>query len=158
MILCDEDILDLCMTRQLVTPFDADLIQPASLDLRLGFDFIDKATGQQFKADSLHMVPGRLYLAHTLEYLRLPNGYAGDLKLKSTIGRKDINHALSGWIDPGFFGTLTLELSVLSEQVIKAGHPIVQIVIHKMRESRKPYQGRYQGQDKPTAAREPKAE
>ena len=93
-------------------------------------------------------------LASTVEYITMPLDYAGVLYLKSTPARAGLDHALAGFVDCGFCGTLTLELHAHREIILVAGERLVQLVLYRM-EGRpdRPYQGRYQGQEGPTEAR-----
>lgn len=57
------------------------------------------------------MMPNSLALGATVETFRLPLNISAEYSLKSTLGRNFLGHMLAGWIDPGFTGTLTLELT-----------------------------------------------
>jgi len=110
---------------------------PSSLDLRLGSEFISTRTTASTHIDltearekldaqmaayfevrnvgptgSFVLHPGEFALASTLEFIRLPRDIAGRLEGRSSIGRLGIQvHATAGFVDPGFEGTLTFELS-----------------------------------------------
>lgn len=106
-------------------------IQPASVDLRLGHSirvfqhrskpFIDSANHDpedythEFKlkdGERLIIHPGEFLLANTIEWLMLPPDLVGKVDGRSSIGRLGILiHATAGFIDPGFQGELTLEIS-----------------------------------------------
>lgn len=157
MILPDFEIHRLCRSEQLVTPYNPTLVNPASLDLRLGNQFIDLHTGDEREAESITLRPGDAVLATTLEYVRIPVYCAGLLALKSSSARRGLDHALAGWIDPGFEGEITLELHAHREVTFNAGQPVIQIVLLRMLEApREPYQGKYQKQRGPTPARQSK--
>ena len=53
----------------------------------------------------------------------------GELRLKSSAARNGLDHALAGWIDPGFDGTLTLELHAHRPIELQAGKAYVQLVV-----------------------------
>lgn len=143
-----------CETSGLVTEYDEALINPASIDLRLGNEFVDLHTGQRYVADEITLRPGDAILATTLEYVRIPVDAAACIYLKSSSARKGLDHALAGWIDPGFCGQVTLELHAHREVTFQAGQRVVQMVVMEMMGSPdKPYQGRYQNQSGPTEAR-----
>lgn len=189
---------------KLVEPYDSSLVNPASIDLRLGRRFINRSEaklnyvlegktyvaseGEAFEADSVYLIPGVALLASTLEYIRIPatptlienpfysalqgadannpkqfllNPLCASVYLKSSAARRGLDHALAGWVDPGFEGELTLELHSHTEEVIEAGKRYVQLVLLMMfAPPTKGYGevGRYQGQTGPTEARTMKGE
>ncbi|GAA5500406.1 dCTP deaminase, dUMP-forming [Deinococcus xinjiangensis] len=100
--------------------------------------------------------PGYFYLAHTEEYTTLPDDACAQLILKSSSGRKGLDHAHSGWGDPGFSGQWTFEFTAHLECSFRRGQRIAQLVF--MACDAKPEQtyaktGRYQGQTGVTEAR-----
>lgn len=120
MILADFQIRALCESG-MVTPFDPSLVNPASLDLRLGSNIlIESAEGPELVPYSLahhtaddpyRLVPGQFVLAETQETFNLPNNLAGQFVLKSSRAREGLQHLLAGYCDPGWHGSrLTLEL------------------------------------------------
>lgn len=107
-------------------------INAASLDLTLGsallvesapsgsYSVVDLSekevpamrTVDLVKTGYFDLAPGQFCLASTLESFFMPNDIAGEYKLKSSLARAGLNHALAGWADPGWHGSvLTLELS-----------------------------------------------
>ena len=131
-----------------IDPWDPDMVQPASVDLRLGPSFrvfhnhraaaIDLAapptnlTEQITIADDEPFVihPGEFVLGRTLEWVKMPDDIVSRIEGKSSIGRLGlIVHATAGFVDPGFEGTLTLEITNLTRIPIKlwAGLPIAQL-------------------------------
>lgn len=120
-ILCDWEILARCMDQKMVVPFDRKLINPASLDVRLGDNLMIESMYQE---DLLRMdisnrtedapyllMPGHFCLAETLEIFNIPDDISCQFVLKSSRARDGVNHLLAGWIDPGYYGSrLTLEL------------------------------------------------
>ena len=113
-----------------IEPFDPALIQPSSIDVRLDkffrvfnnsrYTHIDPKLPQE-ELTSLHEVgegeafvlhPGEFVLASTLEFFQIPPNLAGRLEGKSSLGRLGLaTHSTAGFIDPGFAGHITLELS-----------------------------------------------
>lgn len=143
-----------------IAPFFQEQVNPASYDVCLGDTWIlpTSPTGSQSELtqQSLTLYPGQVVLATTLEYVILPKDVCADLKLKSTIGRSWINHALAGWIDCGFEGQITLELQNVGPRpvALTAGDRIAQLIFFQMEsEPDKPYQGKYQKQRGATAPR-----
>jgi dCTP deaminase len=131
-----------------IDPWDPGLVQPASVDLRLGGTFrvfhnhrtsaIDlrnppsNLTEQIDVADDEAFVihPGEFCLGRTLERIELPDDIVARIEGKSSLGRLGlIVHATAGFCDPGWKGTLTLELNNLTRVPIKLypGLPIAQL-------------------------------
>jgi dCTP deaminase len=122
-----------------IRPFDPELIQPASIDLRLGDTFrvfhnhraavIDLRKGppsgltEEVAAtpeDGFVIHPGEFCLGRTEEWVELPDDVVARIEGKSSLGRLGlIVHATAGFIDPGWKGTLTLELNNLTRVPIK---------------------------------------
>jgi dCTP deaminase len=105
----------------MVTPFDPALVNPASLDVRLGNTLlIESAQSPQLVPYPLEhhsqehpymMRPGEFVLAQTLEVFDIPVDLAAQFVLKSSRAREGIEHLLAGFADPGFNGSvMTLEL------------------------------------------------
>ncbi|MBJ7328801.1 MAG: dCTP deaminase [Solirubrobacteraceae bacterium] len=131
-----------------VDPWDDDMVQPASVDLRLGHSFrvfhnhrasaIDlkdpprNLTEQvEISDDEPFLIhPGEFVLGRTLEWVELPDDIVARIEGKSSIGRLGlIVHATAGFVDPGWKGTLTLEITNLTRIPIKlwANLPIAQL-------------------------------
>jgi len=113
--LVDHQIRKLCREQGLVEPFDPEMINPASIDVTLGDQILIEGYSGDFvpiciKHQPFYMPPGGFVLAATAEWIRVPNYLECIFQLKSTIGRLGYNHALAGYIDPGFHGRVTLEL------------------------------------------------
>lgn len=135
-----------------VRPFDPEMINPHSLDVRLGQDILietETDRNQHLTIGSFYrLMPGQSILACTLEYLTIPADVAAFFHLKSSIARQRVNHALAGLIDAGFNGCLTLELkndSQFHPVILTPGMRIGQITFFNLDcDVLKPYQGRYQ--------------
>ena len=143
-VLCDHEIHNLAR-RNLVFPFQSELVNPASLDVRLGENLLVEepkvpsllpysiAGATQEKPFLLY--PHQFILAETLEEFDFPDCVAGQLALKSSRAREGIEHLLAGYIDPGFAGRLTLELQnarSMHAVPLWPGMRIAQIVFHRM--------------------------
>lgn len=180
-LLSDTDIRAHITTGRLsITPYDDTLVQPASIDVRLGRDFrvmenhrhpcIDPAAAQDDLTrlvtpdgdDPFVLHPGEFVLATTLEEVSLPDVLAARLEGKSSLGRLGlVTHSTAGFIDPGFTGHVTLELSNVAPLPIKLwpGMKIGQLCFFQLTTPAKyPYGSeelgsRYQGQWGPTASR-----
>jgi dCTP deaminase len=138
-VLSDGTILRLVQEGRIrIDPWDPELVQPASVDLRLGDSFrvfhnhrvsgIDlrkPPTGLTEEVgidpeESFVIHPGEFCLGRTLEWVELPDDIVARIEGKSSIGRLGlIVHATAGFCDPGWKGTLTLELNNLTRIPIK---------------------------------------
>jgi dCTP deaminase len=130
-----------------IEPWDDDRVQPASVDLRLGDSFrvfhnhritaIDlreppsNLTEEVVVEEGAFVIhPGEFVLGRTLEWVELPDDIVARIEGKSSLGRLGlIVHATAGFCDPGWKGTLTLELNNLTRVPIKLypGLPIAQL-------------------------------
>lgn len=107
----------------LITPYLSSQLNPASYDVRLG-DLIlteircsessiapqEKWSQWDLNAKPYYMDPGEFLLAYTKEYFTIPSYLEAQFQLKSSRGREGFEHVMSGYVDPGFQGQLTLEL------------------------------------------------
>lgn len=166
MILVDKEIKLLIEEGTIgITPFDHTLVNPSSLDVRLGKGFgvmvptnggtIDPLDPKSFKAminedQTEHVLPpGGFVLAKLLEKVSLPSNISARLAGKSSLARMGCDNSSFGmYLDAGFSGDLTLEIANHSAYHLKltSGMKIGQIVFYMHEEVEKPYQGRYQGQ------------
>ncbi|EPD78293.1 dCTP deaminase [Atopobium sp. oral taxon 199] len=131
MVLSDYDIKsELSAGRIIIEPLLEQNIQPASVDVRLGSNFrifrnsthafIDPLTSQEGLTESIDVPEGDVFVLHpgqfalgtTLERIAIPDDILGKLEGKSTLGRLGLMiHSTAGYVDPGWDGELTLELS-----------------------------------------------
>ena len=181
MLLSDHDLHAAIVSGRLgITPYDEAMLQPASIDVRLDRSFrvfnghnhthIDPAMEQpdltrlvEPAADEPFVLhPGEFVLASTYERVSLADDLAARLEGKSSLGRLGlVTHSTAGFIDPGFEGHVTLELSNLATLPIKLwpGMKIGQLAVFALSSpSESPYGStargsRYQGQRGPTASR-----
>jgi len=163
-----------------VDPYDPEMVQPSSIDVRVDrsfrvfhnarYPFIDVRQPMDdltelVKVDGdepfiLH--PGEFVLGQTLERVRLPNDVVARLEGKSSLGRLGLLiHSTAGFVDAGFEGNLTLELSNVANLPVTIYHgmPIGQISFMRMDSPvERPYGSgeagsKYQGQAEPTPSR-----
>jgi dCTP deaminase len=143
-VLSDVDIHAL-VRQGLVTPFEAELVNPASLDVRLGenllvespltYHLVHRSIAGHTQEEPFLLQPHEFVLAETLEEFRLPDSIAGQLALKSSRAREGIEHLLAGYVDPGYAGRLTLELQnarSMHAVPLWPGMRIGQIVFHTL--------------------------
>jgi dCTP deaminase len=156
------------------------LLQPSSFDVRLDrffrlfdnhkYPYIDPSEQQDDLTRLIEVAPDEAFILHpgefvlgsTFEFVTLPNDIAARLEGKSSLGRLGLlTHSTAGFVDPGFKGHVTLELSNTATLPIKLwpGMKIGQLCFFKLSsESEFPYgsdkySSRYQGQRGPTASR-----
>lgn len=181
MLLSDRDIRSEVSDGNLsIDPFDPALVQPSSVDVRLDnlfrvfnntrYTHIDPAQRQDElttlvePADGEPFVlhPGEFVLGSTLEICSLPDYLAGRLEGKSSLGRLGLlTHSTAGFIDPGFSGHITLELSNVANLPIMLwpGMKIGQLCLFRLSSpSENPYGSaavgsKYQGQRGPTPSK-----
>ena len=181
MLLSDGDIRKEVESGRLVLePWDAELLQPSSIDVRLdrffrvfnnsAYTHIDPAIQQdeltslvEAEGESPFVLhPGEFVLGSTLEVVTVPDDLAGRLEGKSSLGRLGLlTHSTAGFIDPGFSGHITLELSNVANLPITLwpGMKIGQLCLFRLSSpSEHPYGSavygsRYQGQRGPTPSR-----
>lgn len=125
MILSDVSIKFWC-EKGLITPWYPEQIQPASYDLMLGE--LPEQLG------FMYLQPGQFILASTLEKVHLPDWLVGRIEGKSTWARRGLIIHTAGFVDPGFKGQLTLEMTNLSQEIIslKLGDRIAQIAFQRL--------------------------
>lgn len=180
-LLSDKDIrAEIDTGRVRVDPYGPDMVQPSSVDVRLDryfrvfenhrYPHIDPSVEQpdltrliEAEGDEPFILhPGEFVLASTYEVITLPEDVASRLEGKSSLGRLGLlTHSTAGFIDPGFSGHVTLELSNVATLPIKLwpGMKIGQLCMFRLTSpSEFPYGSarygsRYQGQRGPTASR-----
>jgi len=129
----------------MVVPFDdPTLLNPASLDVRLGnliyveeggeFELLDLSSAT--KNDPWFLRPNEFVLGQTLEEFNIPDNLCATFALKSSLARAGFEHLLAGFIDPGFNNSvLTLELKnarTTKSLPLWPGMRIGQIIFHEM--------------------------
>jgi dCTP deaminase len=180
-VLSDGTILELVEQGRIrVEPWDPTMVQPASVDLRLGDSFrvfhnhrtsaIDLRDPPANLTEEVVVPPGEPFVIHpgefclgrTLEWVSIPDDIVARIEGKSSLGRLGlIVHATAGFCDPGFEGTLTLELNNLTRVPIKLypDLPIAQLSFMTLdKPALKPYGSpglgsHYQGQRAATESR-----
>ena len=181
MLLSDRDIRqELEYGRVGLDPLDMSMVQPSSVDVRLDklfrlfdnhkYQHIDPALDQPDltrlvevePGDAFVLHPGEFVLGATYEVVSLPDDIAARLEGKSSLGRLGLlTHSTAGFIDPGFSGHVTLELSNVATLPITLwpGMKIGQLCFFRLSSpaehpyGSEKYGSRYQGQRGPTASR-----
>ena len=181
MLLSDRDILaEIDANRIAIEPYDAAMIQPSSVDVRLDrlfrvfdnhkYPHIDPAVDQSDLTREIEVAsgeefilhPGEFVLGSTYELVTLPDDIAARLEGKSSLGRLGLlTHSTAGFIDPGVSGHVTLELANVATLPIKLypGMKIGQVCYFRLSSAAdnpygsEKYGSRDQGQRGPTASR-----
>ncbi len=180
-LLSDRDIrAEIDAGRLGIDPFDPSLVQPSSVDVRLDglfrvfnntrYTHIDPAQQQDELTSLVESEPGVPFVLHpgefvlgsTMELCSLPDDLAGRLEGKSSLGRLGLlTHSTAGFIDPGFTGHITLELSNVANLPITLwpGMKIGQLCLLRLSSAAEnPYGSasvgsKYQGQRGPTPSK-----
>ncbi|GAA4622129.1 dCTP deaminase [Cellulomonas oligotrophica] len=181
MLLSDRDIrAELEQGRVRLDPYEPAMLQPSSIDVRLDrffrlfdnhkYPVIDPAQEQPDLTRLVEAEPGEPFVLHpgefvlgaTFEQVTLPDDVAARLEGKSSLGRLGLlTHSTAGFIDPGFCGHVTLELSNVATLPILLwpGMKIGQLCFFRLSSPAEnpygsaAYGSRYQGQRGPTASR-----
>jgi len=181
MVLSDRTIAALIAEGRIgIDPYDAALLQPSSVDVRVDrtfrvfhnarYPYIDVKQPQEALTELVEidgdepfiLHPGEFVLGSTLERITLPDDHVARLEGKSSLGRLGLLiHSTAGFIDPGFDGHVTLELSNVANLPITIYYrmKIGQISFMRMTEpASAPYGSdkigsKYQGQRGPTPSR-----
>lgn len=156
-----------------IDPTTDETFQPASLDVRLGDEFLFPIRTRQplgfddrlqaFELGEQPMVAqrgtislgaGSFCLARTVERIFIADHMAGWVEGRSSVGRGGLFIQNAGWIDPGFDGTITLELynANPNPMILVPGRRIAQIVVTRVEGQSGGYHGKYQGQVRTTAS------
>ena len=181
MLISDRDIrTEIDHQRIVLDPYNEAMVQPSSVDVRIDRYFrlfdnhkyahIDPAEDQPELTRLVEVAPDEPFILHpgefvlgsTYETVTLPDDIAARLEGKSSLGRLGLlTHSTAGFIDPGFSGHVTLELSNMATLPIKLwpGSKIGQLCFFRLTSPSEhpygsgPYGNRYQGQRGPTASR-----
>ncbi len=179
-VLSDRDIRTALETGRIrIDPYDPACLQPSSVDLHLDrhfrvfrnnrYAFIDVRQPQPDLTELLTIAddepfilhPGEFVLGQTVEWVELSDDLVARLEGKSSLGRLGLLiHSTAGYVDPGWKGTLTLELSNVANLPITlyCGMKIGQVSFERMSSPvERPYGSpalgsKYQGQSSPTAS------
>ncbi len=152
-----------------ISGVDESMINPASLNIRLGNSFLAPLVGQKIvlgqkveyrefnlkQGDRFVIKPGHFILGTTLECLNLPERISAFVQGRSSIGRIGLTIQNAGFVDPGFHGHITLELinDAPFPIYLLPGYPVGQLVFLETSEVEHPYSGKYNGQVAATGSR-----
>lgn len=160
MALVDYEIKDLCLDFNVVTPFNEEMINPASLDIRIGDRLLypspftrewNTVNLDGFSKNVPYLIPHLGFvLVDSLETFNLPDHITAQFKLKSSRAREGFSHPIAGFCDPGWHDSkLTMELFNVHPWPIELypGKRIGQIVFDWCNPPKRSYAetGRYNG-------------
>lgn len=180
MLLSDHSIMEAIKEENLILPYSRNNLQPSSYDVTL--DNVFKSISRDHKTSYIDgvtkepvdcsyfttnkktytLMPGEFILGSTIETVKIPKGIAARFEGKSSLGRIGLStHITAGFIDPGFRGTITLEIHNVNVVPIlmHAGMKIGQLCFMTLdQEVERPYGSselgsHYQGQNTVTEAR-----
>ena len=166
-VLVDHQIRGLALGG-MIDPFDPVMLNPASLDIRIGNSgLFESSDGQKeielwqySKSKPFSLLPGECILVGSIEVFNIPESIAAEFKLKSSRAREWYQHMLAGWIDPGFSNSVaTLEIKNAHQYKplpIYPGLRIGQIIFYQLAaKPSKSYRllGRYNGDKSATASK-----
>ncbi|MDD5959199.1 dCTP deaminase [Methanobrevibacter wolinii] len=183
-ILSDQDLKEYIKNKKIIIdPLkDEEQIQPSSVDMRLGDEFkvfkvirkpyIDPKDDEDLASymesiivennNAFIIHPGEFALATTYEYVKVPNDLVARVEGRSSMGRLGVTmHVTAGYIDPGFEGKITLEISNIGAMPVALypGQRVCQLVFETMTNpAEKPYghpdrNSKYMGQKSPETSR-----
>lgn len=143
-------------------------VGPASIDLTLADKVLipvqkdqitlgDKVEYKEIRFTKDHpfiLKPGEFVLGSTNEFISFSSSVCGFVQGRSSIGRIGLTVQNAGFIDPGFRGTITLELVNESQMAIALipGYRVVQVVMMEVRDNSEKYNGKYNDQIDPTGS------
>ena len=174
MILGDTEILRLFRYNHIYSPDNVCLVNPASVNVRLGETFLipkrrwfkgvrlgAEVQYKKYRVNSKEsgaafcLMPGQFALATTMEGFSIPYNLAAYVQGRSSIGRAGLTVQNAGYIDPGFHGHITLELKneTRSPIYLRPGYPVAQVIFEQTTPVEKPYNGKYNGQVEATGSK-----
>jgi dCTP deaminase len=178
LILSDRDLREeIAAGRLIIEPFDPTMVQPSSVDLHVDskfrifantrYPYIDVKKRMEDLTELVEVAPGEPFILHpgefvlgsTLEHVQLPDNLVARLEGKSSLGRLGLLiHSTAGFVDAGWSGHLTLELSNVANLpiTIYPGMKIGQLCVFQMTSpAERSYgvTGKYQGQRGPTPSK-----
>jgi deoxycytidine triphosphate deaminase len=119
---------------------DPDLVNPASIDVRVGREMLLEAGPGEFRAVDLTagpvaLGPGELAVVPTLEWLAVPQSIAVELTLKGLGASQGLAQSMATWLEPGWCGVATLELRNVTRHTpvrIEHGMRLAHLVVHAL--------------------------
>ena len=131
------------LLNDLIRDPDPDLVNPASIDVRVGPEMLLEVGAGDWRtvdltAGPVHLQPGEFAQVPTLEWLMVPNGYAVEVTLKGSYAADGYAHSVGVWLEPGWFGTATIGIRNATRHTslpIEQGMRMAEIVVHQLDQS-----------------------
>ena len=173
MILGEKHIIEM-LNNGIIEHAEMDQVNPASINLRLGNSFLthdnerlpcfalgDKVEYREMRpynggnGNTFRLPAHGFCLATTMERINLPADMAAFVQGRSSIGRAGLSVQNAGFVDPGFYGHITLELKNETDCdiLLTPGYRVAQLVFMKADGVIHPYNGKYNGQIEATGSR-----
>ena len=139
------------LLNDLVRDPDPDLVNPASIDVRVGPEMRLEVGPGEFRAVDLaagpvHLEPGDFALVPMLEWLMVPNGVAIELRVKTAAAQEGYGIAAPVWLEPGWCGVATLPVRNVTRHTrlaIERGMRLAELVVHALDQPAvRPHRGR----------------
>jgi dCTP deaminase len=128
------------LLNDLVRDPDPDLVNPASIDVRVGPEMLlEVGPGDWMSVDltagPVHLQPGEFAQVQSLDWLMVPNGYAVEVTLKGSYASQGYAHSVGVWLEPGWFGTATIGIRNATRHTplpIEQGMRLAEAVVHQL--------------------------
>ena len=119
---------------------DPDLVNPASIDVRVGHEMALEVAAGEWKTVRLtdgpvQLQPGEFAQVATLEWLTVPNGYVVEVTLKGSYAAQGYAHSVGVWLEPGWCGPATIGIRNVTRYTplrLEQGMRLAEIVIHEL--------------------------
>ena len=128
------------LLNDLIRDPDPDLVNPASIDVRVGHEMLvevarDDWQSADLTAGPVHLQPGEFAQVPTLEWLMVPNGYVVEVTLKGSYAARGYAHSVGVWLEPGWCGPAIIGIRNATRYTplpMEQGMRIAEIVIHSL--------------------------
>jgi len=128
------------LLNDLIRDPDPDLVNPASIDVRVGHEMLLEVAPGDWKSVDLtagpfHLQPGEFAQVSTLEWLMVPNGYVVEVTLKGSYAGQGYAHSVGVWLEPGWCGPAIIGIRNATRYTplpMEQGMRIAEIVIHEL--------------------------
>jgi deoxycytidine triphosphate deaminase len=128
------------LLNDLIRDPDPDLVNPASIDVRVGHEMLLEVAPGDWKsvdltAGPVHLQPGEFAQVSTLEWLMVPNGYVVEVTLKGSYAGQGYAHSVGVWLEPGWCGPAIIGIRNATRYTplpMEQGMRIAEIVIHEL--------------------------
>jgi deoxycytidine triphosphate deaminase len=128
------------LLNDLIRDPNPDLVNPASIDVRVGHEMLLEVAPGGWKSVDLtdgpaHLQPGEFAQVPTLEWLMVPNGYVVEVTLKGSYAAQGYAHSVGVWLEPGWCGPATIGIRNATRHTplpIEQGMRMAEVVVHQL--------------------------